>query len=171
MTAKSKTRPLPLTNAQIKAAAQKMVVKPAKKPEMKQIDLQTYLHKTMTKELSLNISERLACRAVFDAFKGNLSTLAVILDDLKQVGVEPEEWTKAGLKKTPSDEELAALTPEARKAATQVWNWTDDGSEKPVTLSQDGVDYLVKTINEKSEAGELTVRDTGALTLSKKLTA
>lgn len=171
MTVKSKVRALPLTNKQIKEAAEKMKVAVKEKPAMVPIDLQTYLHKTMTKELSLNISERLAARAIFDAFKGNLSTLAVVLDDLKQIGVAPEEWTKAGLKKTPSDEELTALTPEARKTVTQVWNWNDEGSEKPVTLSQEGVDYLVKTINEKSEAGELTVRDTGALTLSKKLSA
>jgi hypothetical protein len=171
MTVKSKVRALPLTNKQIKEAAEKMKAPAKEKPEMVPIDLQTYLHKTMTKELSLNISERLAARAIFDSFQGNIKTTEAIIEDRAKVGVAPEEWTKAGLKKTPTDEEIALLSPEDKKTVQQAWNWTDEGSEKEVTLSSEAVEYLIKTINEKSEAGQLTVRDSGAVGLSNKLNA
>ena len=125
----------------------------------------------MTKELNLNISERYAARALLAGFKGDLGTLAFILDDLKALAISDEEWKAAQLTKTPSDEEVAALTPEERKSVVQNWKWEDEGSEKNFTLSQEGVDFLTKDIKAKSESGEFTVADAKVLMLNKKLTA
>jgi len=64
--------------------------------------------------IKLNISERIATLAILNGFKGNLDTLAVILEDIKQLPVNDEEWKKANRKITNGSE------------GTQ-WTW-DDGT-------------------------------------------
>jgi hypothetical protein len=111
----------------------------------------------MAKELSLTIAERLAAVKLFDEFKGGLSQMAMILDDVKGFVVTPEEWEKSNLVKKQNAD------------GTESWNWTDEGSEKAVTLSQESLDYLTGKIKAKSDAGELTLADKSLISLENKL--
>ena len=111
----------------------------------------------MSKEVSLTISERIAAVKLFDEFKGNLSTLTFILDDVKQFVVSPEEWEKAKLvKKTNSD-------------GTETWNWSDEGSEKAVKVQKESATYLADKIKAKSDAKEITLADKALISLNGKL--
>ncbi len=110
------------------------------------------------KELNLNISNRIAALKLFDAFKGGISQLSVILEDVKKCVVSPEEWEAAKLAKTPNAD-----------GKTENWQWEDEGSEKAIQLGQDSVDYLVKVIKEKSDAGEFSLADRAVLDLNAKL--
>lgn len=158
---KAKPRKLALTPRQIRDMA-------APKNEEKKVtnkvpvDLTTYFKKAMSKELQLTIGERIAAAKIFDAFKGAITQLAAILDDVKSIVITEDEWNKAKLVKTPV---------EGSTTGAENWNWTDEGSEKTVTFSQEAVDYLRKEIKTKSEANELTLADKALITLEKKLTA
>lgn len=139
-----------------------MIPSTKKKPEKVKIDLQTYLKKTMTKELQLTIGERIAAAKLFDEFKGSITQLAAVMDDIKGISITKEEWEKAGLVKTPTNE-----------GKDESWTWEDEGSEKAFAFSQEAIDYLNAKIKEKSEANELTLspEHKALVTLNKKLTA
>lgn len=111
----------------------------------------------MSKELSLSISERVACAKIFDEFKGNITTLAALLDDIKKIAVTPEEWETAKLVKTPKGD------------GSEQWNWKDEGSEKTLDLSDATTTYLKSTIAKKSDANELGLSDQAVLSLNSKL--
>lgn len=114
----------------------------------------------MSKELNLPISERLACIRLFDEFKGNVSGLAGLIDDIKLVSVKPEEWEAAKLVKTP-------IAPE--QGGGENLQWKDEGSEKVISLSEETVAYLKSKIKEKSDANELTLQDAPMISLNSKL--
>ena len=106
---------------------------------------------------SLTIAERVAATRIFDEYKGNLSTLAMIFEDLKKCNVEDKEWTKAGLVKTPDGQGSVRL------------NWNDEGSEKNVDLSKEGVEYLKSKIDAKNASGEFTLADKAVISLASKI--
>lgn len=108
------------------------------------------------KELSLKISERYAAVRLMNEIKGGVELLTYIFDDVKAVVVTEEEWTAANLTKTPNAD------------GTEQWNW-DDKDEKPITISRETAEALEKKIKEKSDAGELGIKDMAIVELSKKL--
>lgn len=110
----------------------------------------------MTKSLSLTIGERLAAVKILNEFKGNMSDLAGLLDDVKKFVVTEEEWAAANLVKTPNGD------------GTETYKW-DDVAEKTIEIADATGVYIGKKINEKSEAGELTMQDRSSMTLADKL--
>ena len=114
-----------------------------------------------TKELTLTISERVAAIKLFDAFKGSVSQLTQIFDDIKAFIISKEEWEAANLTKTPGvDEEGKAV---------ETWNWNDEGNEKVVTMGSESAQYLFNAIKAKSDASELTIADKALVSLLQKL--
>lgn len=111
-----------------------------------------------TKEVQLTIGERVEALKMFDMFKGALSAMAAVLDDVKAIAISGEDWTAANMKKTNPDEK-----------GNYSMTWDDEGSEKTIPMSQEGVDYLLGKIKEKSEAGEFTIADKAVITLEAKL--
>lgn len=116
-----------------------------------------------TKTVTLSLGERLAATKIFDAFKGGLSTLSALLDDVKKVIISPDEWEKAGLVKTPQ------LGVDGKPTGQESWSWKEDGNEKTIELEKESVDYLLESIKAKSEAKELTIGDINIVSLEKKL--
>lgn len=108
------------------------------------------------KTLSLTIGERLAALKMFDAFKGSVTALASLMDDIKQFPISSEEWETAKLVKTPNAD------------GTEQWNWDDTGV-KEITVQESTLTYLVDEIKKKSDAGEVTLADLALVTLEKKL--
>jgi len=107
--------------------------------------------------IKLNISERIATLAILNGFKGNLDTLAVILEDIKQLPVNNEEWKKANRKITKVGE------------GTQ-WTWDDEkGGEEEIDLQKSTIDYIKETIRQKDEKKELTFNDKALISLRSKL--
>lgn len=131
-------------------------------------DIKTGTFMSEPKKLELTIGERLAAIRIFDAFKGGLSTLSILLEDVKAFTITPEEWKAANLRKSPTDEDLAAMDPEARSKVNQTWNWDDVGS-KEVTVQDPTLEYLVSAIKKKSDEGDVTLADVALITLDKKL--
>ncbi len=109
-------------------------------------------------ELSLTISERLAAAQLFNEFKGDLSKLSLILDDVKACAV-----SQADLESAP-DAKKSELTDGGSS-----WTWTEAGSEKAVSLSSEGVDYLKEKIASKGAAKEFSLADKAIVPLSDKL--
>lgn len=115
------------------------------------------------KTLSLTISERVAAVSVLNTFKGGLDKLATILEDIKQLPITEEEWTKA--------ERVITPTPNSKDPTSTQWTWSDEkGGDKEVTLQEATSEYLNATIKERSEKGEFTLTDKAFITLSTKLT-
>lgn len=96
---------------------------------------------------------------LFNEFKGSLSQMTSIFDDVKSNIITDEEWDAAGLVKTPKED------------GTETWNWNDKDTEKEISLSDDGAKYLTDTITAKSNAETLTLADKNLITLNQKLTA
>lgn len=120
------------------------------------------------KKMTLTIGERLAAIKIFDLFKGSLSTLSVLLEDVRQFTITPEEWEQAELKKIPSDDALAAMEPDERAGINQTWNWQEK-TPKEIALQPESAAYLKEEIKKKSDAGEVTLQDVSLVTLEKKL--
>lgn len=151
---------------------------------------------TTTKTVSLTIGERLAAVKMFDAFKGSISVLATIMEDVKFFPVTDEEWKNANLTKvvtyktvvnatekatfvtkeygTEGNEERAAFevssnTPEETTTVeNENWKWNET-EPKEITMKQETATYLVAEITKKSDAGEVTIADVPLVSLLSKL--
>lgn len=112
----------------------------------------------MSKTITLTIGERMAIIRILDGFKGSITALSAVLDDVKKIGIQPEEWDAAGRTITKTD-------------AGEQWKWneTDEKTWKEIVLEQETVDYIKKDIKEKSDKGEITISDTALVSLNKKL--
>ena|SRR3990167_2291725 len=111
------------------------------------------------KELSLNISERIATLAILNEFKGSLDKVAVILEDIKQLPISEEEWEKAAKTENKNED-----------GVTTSWNWDNEkGGEKSVSLQDATVDFIRSNIKERDEKGEFGLGDRALFTLKEKL--
>ena len=107
--------------------------------------------------ISLTISERILVLTILNDFKGNMETMATVLEDIKQLPIEDEEWVKAERKEKKVDTSIQ-------------WTWDDDkGGLKEVDLQKQTVAYLKKEIKTKDDAGEITLQDKALISLSSKL--
>lgn len=113
----------------------------------------------MSKTLTLTIGERVAALKLFDAFKGSITALATLLDDVKQFTVTEEEWTEANLVKTPQPN------------GDIQWKWDEEKVMKEVTLQDPTADYLKGELKRRSEANEITLADIALVSLDKKINA
>lgn len=107
--------------------------------------------------VNLTIGERLSSLKILNAFKGNLDTLAVLLEDVKQFTVTDEEWTEAELVKT------------ANPDGTENWKWNEEKALKDIVLQPATSNFIKDEIKKKSDAGEITIADINLSTLNKKL--
>ena len=107
------------------------------------------------KNITLTIGERLAALKIFDAFKGSVTELVTIMDDVKALVITPEDWEKAKrvITKTGTGEQ---------------WKWDEavEATWKEVTLQAASVSYLLKSITEKTD---VTIADIALISLSNKL--
>lgn len=130
------------------------------------------------KTIELNISERIFGLLLLNNFKGNLDVMSVILEDIKQFPISDEEWSKAeqlytdneGVEYKSKDDFEAAqrAIPEEKRGGAMKWN-DEAGGLKAINIQKETGKYLIDTITEKSDKGELTLRDKAALTFKKKL--
>lgn len=108
-------------------------------------------------EVALTISERIATLAILNSFKGNLETMATILEDIKQIPVNDKEWKKAGKKETKIGDNIQ-------------WTWDDEkGDKKKINLQDKTVEYIKNIIKEKDEKKEITFQDKALISLKGKL--
>jgi hypothetical protein len=107
--------------------------------------------------MQLNISERIAALAILNNFKGNLETMAAILDDIKQLPVSDDEWK-------------AANREENKIGNTIQWSWNDEkGGLKEISFQKPTQKYLKETIKNKDDKGEITFQDKALVSLNNKL--
>lgn len=117
---------------------------------------------TNTKDVLLNISERMAALRVLNDFKGNLDKLTFILDDLKSLSITDPEWKKAN--------RSIVKTKNENGEESERWNWDNEkGGEKKIDLSEDAVDYMRNWIKEKNDKGEFSPADKDYISLKGKL--
>jgi len=124
----------------------------------------------MAKTIEITIGERMAAAALLNAGQFNNATLAVVLDDIKKFAITEEEWVKANLKKTPTDEEVAKLSQEEKATTRQTWTW-DETFTKTIDLDGGTVTAITEMVKQKSDEKKLTLQDAALLTLVKKLEA
>lgn len=114
----------------------------------------------MSKTVTLTIGERLAALVLFDAFKGSISQLAVVHDDIKKVAIPLADWEAAGREIVKSED---------GKNESWKWNEADEKTWKEIEIGDDSVEYLIKSIKGKSDAGEISLKDTALISLNAKL--
>ena len=118
----------------------------------------------MSKKVTLTLGERVEMAKILNAFKGELTQLSTLLDDIKNIAITEEEWKNANLVKTP------VMSPEGEPTDKEQWNWTDGEEQlKEMDLSDSTVNYLNSEIQKKSDAKEITLADTALITLQPKL--
>lgn len=109
------------------------------------------------KEAELNTSERLAALAILNTYKGNLDTLAVILEDIRQFVITDEDWVKADRKVTAGPD-------------GDQWVWDNEkGGMKKVSLAKETTEFILKDIDERDKKGEFTIKDKPYIDLRIKL--
>lgn len=111
----------------------------------------------MTKVIQVNISERLAALSILNQFKGNLDTLALILEDIKNFPITEEEWEKADKKEVTNGDNVS-------------WTWDNEKAGlKEIALDSKTAEYLLQDINKRDAAGEFSIQDKPYITLRDKL--
>lgn len=133
------------------------VIKP---PEKVRVDLQTYLKKTMSKEITLNIAERDAATKLFNEFRGGLSQMALISEDVKNIVITKDEYDRA---------EKVAAGEDDKGAPIFNYSFKQEDAEKKMTVCAETIEYLRSKIAAKSEAKEFTFGDMATVSLDKKL--
>lgn len=157
--------------------------------------LSTYYNTKMSKQVTLTLGERKTLIDVLNAFKGDLSTLSKILDDIKKVAITSDEWKVAELTKTSTfnltkdgktrnetiqskeDQELLDYVAKMKKdgyevemTPNQFWNWQEKKEfEKEIELDNDVCMYVQNTIKDKEDKKEITMSDVSLITLKAKL--
>ena len=110
------------------------------------------------KEITLTISERVPLIKILNDFKGNLSTLSLVLEDIKKVAITPAEWEKAGLVKNDAGE------------GKETWLWKDEEDTfKTVEFNQEVIDFVLESIKSKEDSKEITLADIALISLKDKL--
>jgi len=112
---------------------------------------------TDTKTINMTVKERLDSLTIINGFKGKLETLAVILEDVKQLPITEAEWAECGLVKTPNPN------------GTENWKWDEEKVMKDIALHEDTYEFIRGEIKRRSDAGELTLEDVALISLKKKL--
>jgi hypothetical protein len=123
----------------------------------------------MSKTIKVTIGERYALLNIFDAFKGSLSETVAMMDDIKQVFISKEEWKKAGRVILGKDGQVKTDQDNLEQGDSLKWNEADEKTWKEITLQPEVVGYIQKTMKEKSDKAEFTLRDLALISLSKKL--
>ena len=118
----------------------------------------------MSKEFTFSLGDRVAMTNLFNDFKGSITQLAQISEDVKHVVITKEEWDKAEVKTIPAGKDK-----DGNDLIRQ--EWKEEGNEKKITLDGATVDYLRAQIKKKSDAGELGFADLNLVALDKKLSA
>jgi hypothetical protein len=112
--------------------------------------------------IKLNISERVYAIALLNQFKGDLSTLVFIIEDLKAMTIPEAEWEKA-------ERKISTSVGDDGKPSTS-WQWDDiKGGTKEIKCAEQTVKYLIDKIEEKNKAGEFTLVDRAVISLQMKL--
>ena len=112
----------------------------------------------MPKTISLTLGERLQALRIMDSFKGNLTTMSALLEDVKPMAITDEEWKAADLVKTKSAD-----------GQTESWKWNEEGQEKEIEIQQPTLDYISAEIKRMSDANEITLAQVALISLDKKL--
>lgn len=108
-------------------------------------------------KVTLTISERIAALSILNAFKGNLETMASIIEDIKQLPISNKEWEQVGKKETKIGNDMQ-------------WTWDDEkGEKKEIKLQESTVTYIKNAIKEKDEKKEITFQDKALISLNNKL--
>ena len=114
------------------------------------------------KKITFTISERVRLISILNEFKGNLDTLAAIMDDVKKVRIDEEEWKKA--------EMVTEVVKNDKGEDVQQLRWNDQkGGEKEIDLEKDTLKFLKGKIEEKDKAGEITLADVILVSINSKL--
>ena len=109
------------------------------------------------KTLKLNISERVFALKYLDDFKGSVTMLGKILEDVKSFGISDEEWKRAEKKVTESGDQVQ-------------WNWNDvKGGLKDVEVDEEVLKYLNDTIEKTDKANGFTLQDRAVVGLWDKI--
>ena len=109
-------------------------------------------------KIKLTVTERLLALGLLNEFKGTLSDMAEITDDVKK-----DSTLAFGEAET---KELN-LTQDVTKN-TVTWD-LKKAKDVDVELSKTSIDYLLKVIEDKDKAGEFTLNDGAVLLLRDKL--
>lgn len=113
-----------------------------------------------TKTLNLSVAERFKATQILNGFKGSLSNLTIILDDIKKFPLSPEEITKVH----------GTVVPLPNGQQTVNWDASKEKDiEKDIVIDNFTLEFLKNTIKDMSEKGELGLGDEAILTLLAKL--
>ncbi len=109
------------------------------------------------KTLKLNISERVFALRYLDDFKGSISLLGKVLEDVKKFGISDEDWKKAEKTETKVGDQIQ-------------WRWDDEkGGTKDVEVNEDVLKFLLETLQKVDKAGGFSLTDKAVVGLMTKL--
>lgn len=109
------------------------------------------------KTLQLNISERLFALKYLDDFKGSVSMLSKILDEVKKFGVTKEDWEKAEKNELKNGDQIQ-------------WTWSDEkGGLKAIEVDEEILTYLKISIDKNEKEKGFGLADKAVVGLRTKL--
>lgn len=107
---------------------------------------------------TFDFTERIQMLAIFNQFKGNLETLTYLLDDTKKLVISEDEKT------------LTEFVPIEVDGVITSYNWNSSKDpHKEIELSQQSVDYIKAHLDQKSQEGEITMKDAALLAIYNKI--
>jgi len=112
------------------------------------------------KHLALSASERIYITTELNQFKGTLDELSIVLEEIKQIVLSPEDKTAIEYK----------VTPDATDKTKSFVSWNPTILlDKEIIVDPFIVEYLMKRIEDKDKKGEFSGSDIVVIELRKKL--
>ena len=113
-----------------------------------------------SKKIVLTIAERFTLTGILDSYKGGMTGLASILNDIKEVIVSEDEKKAMNFRIEPEN---------PKEGEVQKFKWDQPAPDKEVSFEQPTLDYVLQFIKDKDEKGEVTLSDIALLSLKEKI--
>lgn len=109
--------------------------------------------------IKFTLEERFALEKILNSFKGSISLLALVLEDIKKISLTKEDLKNIEGKYVPRD---GGVMFEYKLSKSHL-------GEKDIDLHEDVAGFIIKSIEEKSTKGELTIHDKELINIKEKL--
>ena len=109
--------------------------------------------------IQFTLEERFAVERILNSFKGSISLLALVLEDIKKISLSKEEVKKIEGKYVPRD---GGVMFEYKLSRSHLLT-------KDIDLHEDVAGFIIKSIEDKSIKNEITIRDKELINIKEKL--
>jgi hypothetical protein len=135
------------------------------------------INKQIKTTMQLTLKERLFIYALLDGYKGGISKIKQISEDIKNVAITVDEWKEAGRVNTIEVEGVSTDYPFGDESVDNIlkdggkfvgYKWDEAKVLKEIEFQGDTTEYITEKLKEIDSKGEVSLKDTEIVSLFDK---